>query len=288
MGGPEGDSKPRYVASPKRVLKLFDLSSESVRVVERNVFGFCLSDERLLLLRKDGRRVEYEPRTLDRAAPDKRFEVEGAHRQDPIGCRVYLAASVPGVQEGRRWRSLRTGDGVLDYGKTGAQGPQELQHRNSDGSGAVQLDLTNDQINTLRYIPFAHAYFLYKIRPAHALDDEHTGHRVHWFTPGKPIRHVNVPIPASLPEDSSNGVFPTRDGYLLMYQGGAPHGKKSATQGLHLAGGKRLGRVLAGYVSALAISPDGCKVAAIHAESIRAKRDFRSTLKVLDLCQDPG
>jgi hypothetical protein len=289
LGSVEGDSKhPRH---SDRVLKLFDVSTGSVRVVERNVSGFCYADGRLLLIRTEGRRVDWETRTLEEPAPEGRVELSGSVVRDPLNCRVAPEASAPGRKQGRRWKPLRDGDGVLDYGERGSlPALANLQHRNADGSGAMSLDVPSNSFRVLTYVPFEQAYLLYNMAGGLALDEEHAIHPVHWFAPGEPVRHVDIRFPSFLLKGSGNRVFPTRAGFLILYQGGAATGGCSSTQGLHLAVARdepkdqRTGRVLAGYVGALAVSPDGCRVAAVHAESIRAKRKFRSTLKVLDLC----
>jgi hypothetical protein len=290
LGASDEQLAKRRIPPTDLVLKLFHVSSGTIDVVERGVFGVCVADGSLLLYFKKAGQVQYEVRALG-AAPGRRFEIDEAVVLDPLNCRVYGASSAPGVQHGRHWKPLRSGDGVLDFGersgRSGVPPVAKLQHRSAEGKVLATLDLTNQDVDQLAYVPFRKEYFLYKILGgggARALDSDHCVVPGHWFSPGKPVRHVEIAISCPIMNGPGIAVFPTRAGYLVRLTGGAPGSGGSDTEGLHLTGGERSGRVMGGFVGPVAVSPNGCKVAAVHADSIRAKRDLQSTLEILDLC----
>ncbi len=84
-----------------------------------------------------------------------------------------------------------------------------------------------------------------------------------------------------------NDIYPVKSGYAVHYSGG-PLTEKEGTRGLYLIQGQQVQRLIIGTFGHVSVSPDGCKVAIIHARNIKEnlsmKKPYR-TLKYINFCQ---
>ena len=95
-----------------------------------------------------------------------------------------------------------------------------------------------------------------------------------------------VPYPETMPV-GRNDVYPVKPGYVVHYRGG-PLTEKENSRGLYLIEGGNVSRLIVGSVHGIHISPDGCKVAFVHArnfeEDISVEKPHR-TVKYIYFCQ---
>lgn len=95
--------------------------------------------------------------------------------------------------------------------------------------------------------------------------------------------------PESMPTQILRGLYPFRQGYVIHGGGGRSiTASDSGAAGLYLMEGQNYGLLVGGWIESVGISPDGCKVAFVHArnyqESVSRKRPYR-TLKMMNLCK---
>jgi len=284
------DKEGAHVPLSDRVLKLWHVSTGQIENIESGVVRFVYANGSIVTSKQgEGRKSIIETRRFDTRETVQRIEVEGKPVYDLINARMSAYADSPGQAFGRRWKPLRDGDGFLDFGESGATGgrptAEAIQHRDAENGVLATLDLPGDQVERVSYVDFRNEYFLYSTTARRETEDGRCIQPAHWFSPdGRGVRHTDIPIPCDLLLSSGLWVHPTRVGYVVVFTGGASSGGQSRTQGLHLAGGDLKGRVLEGFVEAVAVSPDGCKISAFQAPSIKAKRKHGSTLKAFDIC----
>lgn len=289
----EGDASEGSESGPSRGLRLWNVSTGEVEEIQRDVSGFVYAKGLILTMNlgeSSSRETFYETRRFGTNELVNRVEVEGPRVIDKLNARVSEDIERPGAALGRYWRPLRDGDGVLDLGPWPTPGTRppavQIQHRDTDNRVLATLDLMSDRVDEVEYIEFLGQYFLYNNWGVKSkLDDENCTLPADWFPRGSTaLRHTEIPGPCSITERSGPYIYPTRAGYVVRVSGGTRFGGTTGTQGLHLLGGEVEGRVLGGFVELVAVSPDGCKVAAIQSKSIRASLESGATIKAFDIC----
>jgi hypothetical protein len=95
-----------------------------------------------------------------------------------------------------------------------------------------------------------------------------------------------VPYPKTLLHGRVT-MYPVKQGYLVEYNSGRTTETDPGDRGLYLINGEKVQRLIVGSIHGISISPDGCKVAFVHARNTKEYfsrvKPYR-TLKVIDFC----
>jgi hypothetical protein len=94
-----------------------------------------------------------------------------------------------------------------------------------------------------------------------------------------------VPYPQTLFHGEVT-MYPVKQGYLVQYNSGRTTETDPGDRGLYLMQGEKVERLIVGSIHGVSISPDGCKVAFVHARNTKEyfsrTKPYR-TLKVINL-----
>ncbi len=102
-----------------------------------------------------------------------------------------------------------------------------------------------------------------------------------------------IPYPPALLIGRTD-VYPVRVGYVVHYTGGSLMEKKHSqglyknSRGLYLIEGNQVSRLIVGYVEGVHVSPDGCKTAFSHADTLEIDLSLTQphrTVKYIDFCE---
>ena len=142
------------------------------------------------------------------------------------------------------------------------------------------------------YYPFREAYLLYG---PHDDEEDLVGrrdlseanpHTVWWLQPDGGVEAVDMPAGVWV-RGGSVFMVGTSKGTVIVFHGGMISRKEPGDQGAYLVHGDNITRLLRGYITAPAVSPDGCKVALSHAPSAYHDQPGdlnKRTLKVIQFC----
>lgn len=86
----------------------------------------------------------------------------------------------------------------------------------------------------------------------------------------------------------NNDIYPVKAGFLVHYQGRIISETDSGTTGLYLITGDEIQRVIIGIFGHVVVSPDGCKAAIAHADTLQEdlfKPVSKRTIKFINFCQ---
>ncbi len=217
--------------------------------------------------------------------------------RNPISCRHYYTALPYWRQEGKKTRTipLLEEHGYLDFGLPSRADPSKASPvlLYPPNQNPKQLPFTGEQVwLRVTYVTFSNTYLLEgQIEKTYATDI--------WL-----LKSDGVAMKILEPKNEEweklgwGGYNLTRKGLFLS--GGRGGYASVGTRGGYLLkpGGPPPVRLIEGFVRNEAVSPDGCKVAFVHAlhslaeaESAKALREGKpgaQTLKMIDLCAGEG
>ena len=193
----------------------------------------------------------------------------------------------------RRWTFLLPADGYLDEGPYSGGDDSPVTWHRPNGE-VIPLPLKRKDVMSVQYYPFKKAYFFWRDlyvqdarrRPIWKRDGCSPGT---WFYPDGKVERFCIPFISWIP-DGSVDVYESRPGLLFRTDSFGRHGY-AGTSGLYLIAGGETHRLLAGQVTGVGISPDGCRVAMVHAPDIRVTRKIypvTSRIKAIELCTPKG
>lgn len=191
---------------------------------------------------------------------------------DEMNCRLTDVESVRRKQGGRAIRPLLERHGVLDLGAINLQpsqrGPVKLYRH--DGK-EVEIPLKPQHVESIRYYQFKDAYAIY---------GHNAGNRFWWLYSDGRVEEVPIPV--------NEVPYATRKGLVVKW-GKATTNKDAGTSGLYLWPGSNPIKLITGYVNGVVVSPDGCKLAFVHApypDAIKVSDPGPITLKAITLCME--
>jgi hypothetical protein len=272
-------------------LLIWDLK-EGVSLYKQDVIGICHSQGII-------RYITFNRETRERKTfrgPMGKEQQEGPERYfDRINCRSL--DTYPGESEGRSRFPLLDEHGYLDTGshdQIGLYGPILYYKTNTDEP--ITMSFREEQINPIltRFYVFKGAYYIYG-RHDHfdTVVTEYKKHRdikkippltTWWLYPSGQTEEVKIP-PGIWFTGGSVLLRPTKKGIFLVYHGGVKSRRDPGDRGGYLIQGMNVSKVISGYITNPAVSPDGCMVAFSHAWSDEQERLPRGrTLKVINFC----
>lgn len=251
---------------------------ERPRVLRQNVDSLCYRPGQITYAVHDvsGGGRTYFTGPLGHERPAEMFSI------DTLNCDIYKSGA---NADGRVFRRLLPGHGRLYLGA--AKGTESLENTPvvhiADGSGKeTRLPFGRKQLSTTRYYEFKKAYFVHTsyFDPTKKYArswPQNTRATSYWLSPDGRYEAVEYPSDIVTPEPTKLGLA-----YRVLTRNGSKDGIY-----LYKPDGRR-DTVVRGYVTEMTISPDGCRVAFVHApdaKSDTAGPNSRRTLKVTDLCQ---
>ena len=257
-------------------LHVWHLRSE-IRSYRERTSGLCL--------RGDTTWYTYHPATSnEHTFYQGKFGEELPHiRQrysDNLNCRTLPA--YPGSDVRQTWKLLLDGHGYLNVGKLAPfdELPPVWYHP-SKTSQPIAMPFNRRQIifESTYYYPFKDAYLLYG---AHDNENQLVGredlsqakpHAVWWLHPDGQVEVVEMPAGPWV-RGGSTFMVGTRKGIVIVFHGGEISPHNPGTQGAYLVAGQTITRLLEGFITAPAVSPDGCRVA-LFSRTERVSRSFR-------------
>jgi len=201
---------------------------------------------------------------------------DGILAVSPVSCREYN----PKLLRKRygNWSLPLTEPGeYLD--KTAGDYAQPMRYFPSDGSDAIALTgiPTRAVDRTPRYSYFKQAYVFQEIRRQ---SGSNIPHRVWLLTKDGNVEEITLPAGPWMA--GSVGAMPARSGWV-MWSHALDVGRGHGAAGIYLLRQGGAVRLMTGYPHGLAVSPDGCKVAA-SIETERVARVSQPRLWMVDMC----
>ena len=210
-----------------------------------------------------------------------------------ISCRHYYTALPYWRQEGKKTRSipLREEHGYLDFGLPSRADPSEASPvllYPSDQKNPKQLPFTGEQVRFhVDYFEFADVYLLEGHR------ETTYATRIWLLKPDGTVTKALEPRGKAWERMGWGHYQLTKGGLFLV--GGAGKYDQVGTTGGYLLMGDEPKRLIPGFVRNGVVSPDGCKIAFVHAlhsraeaDSVKALREGKPgtrTLQMIDFCK---
>lgn len=219
---------------------------------------------------------------------------------EAMNCRVLDVDTMMKERKGRRIRPLLERHGYLDTGAN--RGPESnenipIMFFKPDGS-SVKLAARQFELNSLiGYFPFKEAYLfmgsLESGRPTDIANLWPPGTRqiFTWLHPDGRIEPLIIPAEPWPDKKVPNfgfigALMPVKNGYVFPF-GKAKGPKDAGNTGPHLLRNGKIVKILGGYYSSPAVSPDGCQVAFVHfpySDATIARDPAPIRLKAVNLC----
>jgi hypothetical protein len=211
-------------------------------------------------------------------APGARFD------RNELTCRDHDLADYEKVYPGFVFVPLRNSDGYYGWKKI-EQVREALESplyylSGSNGSKPVALPIKAGQRDRVSYSEFLKAYVI-EFTPG--VRTEHTTGKV-WVLRVDATVEEHV-IPAGPWLRGSVGYTPAKGGIVLSSPAlGLRSMDDVGAAGVYLVRGAKVQRMVAGFPTRhVAVSPDGCKAAAVV--RLQKPRDVKATLRVIDICR---
>jgi len=261
-------------------------SGDEPTVYRRRVVSACYRPGRLWY-----KRVEPGNRKTFFAGPmGEESRVEPKLGLDPINCRTL--EETPGEREGRRWFLMREEHGYIDVGARSYQlAAESAVFYPANGDPPVELPLAGRETSRPEYYAFKNAYLIVP-----KFYDPELGHirwnwpgdrpqPLYWLTPDGEITRDAIPS-GFWNRGGGLDLVATRAGYVVVYHAGARSAEDPGFQGVYLIRDDEVVKVLSGYATMPAVSPDGCRLAVAHAPNIAADlgTGSRRSAKVIEFC----
>ena len=214
-----------------------------------------------------------------------------AHYTNKLTCQILLS---PRGVDRRHWIPLLPRDGYLDGGSRGRSSYEADVTWHRPNGEVIPLPLKRKDVMTVQYYPFKKAYLFWR---GGYVDDsrwEALWKRDGctpgtWFYPNGRMEKFCIPY-IDWGGHGAFRVYATRPG-LLMLSDSSGRGGYAGTSGLYLITGGETYRLVSGWVTGVGISPDGCRVAMLHAPDARSiwkTHGVKQTVKAVELCARKG
>ena len=194
-------------------------------------------------------------------------------------------------------RPLREEHGYLDFRHTGSGlpvNPSVMYYRTGSKDGiALPVRSSDIRPENIRFAHFANAYLLYgddgyKDPKTGRLSADWPKERQHvawWLTPEGKVTEIRIANNLGL-MGGMHEFFPVLNGIFFVTS--SSRGRYPGTMGGYMLNGNEAVHVIAGRLSEVSVSPNGCRVAFVHDPSdteYGKDRLDRITVKMADLCQ---
>jgi hypothetical protein len=203
-----------------------------------------------------------------------------AARQSPYDCRWVTSDRLSGDKKGANWQPLLPGHGFVSLTGRDGQPAQKILYYPTETAEPVELLIPtkNISLHAIRYFPFKGAYFISPAELAPSAERKPNCTSVWWFVP-QGVRTEEVCVPVDAVNSNSFVYWPSRAGILrAVTRRETAQGTKPG--GIYLqARDGRSEKIFEAALSAISVSPDGCKVAVMENTSIIEK-----SLSVIELC----
>lgn len=203
----------------------------------------------------------------------------------------------PAWAPGPEIRPLREEHGYLDFGHTGPGKPMNppVMYYRTGAKDGIALPVRRSDIRpeNIRFAGFANAYLLYgddgyrdpKTGRRSAEWPKERPHVAWWLTPEGKVTEIRIANNLGL-MGGMHEFFPFLNGIFFVTS--SSRGHYPGTMGGYLLKGNEAVHVIAGRLSEISVSPNGCRVAFVHDPSdteYGKDRLDRITVKMADLCQ---
>jgi len=241
----------------------------------------------------NGRFMSYTPLTDEKKLgkrqvfiDDQQVDIPDTHWFNPVSCRVSATKPewVVARDQGRAIVPLLEDHGYIDFGISGTASAVEefpLQYYRPGDTQPIPLELKSRYVRSpAKYLPFLDAYALHST-------SGHNSARPLWLLhPNGTVEQVFSPEGKAWAEQSFSWEVLTARGIIF---GKVTHrGSEVKDSGLYLWQNRLLNQLMSGVFSlAVAVSPDGCKLAGIKKQLKRPlPEDGFYRLNIIKLC--PG
>jgi hypothetical protein len=140
---------------------------------------------------------------------------------------------------------------------------------------------------TIRFNQLRNAYFISTriYKPKDIPNDPYYYHSMWWMS--RDGRLTQVPFPQAMLKGRLT-IYPLKKEYLVDYNSGKYTATDPGDRGLWLLDGDKVLRLIVGAVHGISVSPDGCRVAFIHAKNTKEylswEKQYR-TIKLINFCE---
>lgn len=205
--------------------------------------------------------------------------------RNPMSCRSIDDPKLASLATKRsQIKLLLERHGYLDYGPRdavrplGKKGDPILFYRTGKKE-PVSLSITNEGIRHADYYPFKGAYFIHPF-----ISNQDTW----WLYPEGRMEEIKFP---ALPKLLAYGKFyPISKGFFITADSSKiDTGKDPGDAGGYLLTGTSVRKLIAGYLRAETVSPDGCKIAFVsypYIDATLVADPAPITLKMIDFCME--
>jgi hypothetical protein len=240
---------------------LYDTRTQShITIVENGEINCAGGDLVRYRRSADSAEPEYVRVSADRKSvqPVGPYKVE-RFGLDPYTCLQRKQPATPGRLEA----FLRESDGYIDRGRVG-DGAVEQAILYRPGKPPLELPLRGQEIRSVRFVPFLDKYYIggWRLLSAEGIVSE--------VPRPRPIQNLRL---------APGGGGIVRDG-IVSLGGTSEHGD----WGLFHASDRAVERLASGWIPAVSVSPDGCRVAFVSGPGYYF--EHRNSLKFVNLCDE--